>query len=160
MSETPERYECEQLVIDGWKAIGYIPEDMDNDMLHDTFWFHMKQFTSHKFVSPNGNLRHYSITLTYSTPRTKQDLLDTCRKVLLSRSVQPEFYEWCLEKTKKGVDHIHIYLTTKMYVRARDILRFNDKQRIQIDSLRGIAISKWRNYIAKEGTPLTELPEQ
>lgn len=150
--------EVRDLVVEGWKAIGFVEDDYDATD-EAIFWLLHGQFCKWRPPKQADSVKHYAITLTTSGKRDVSHLKDTLKKILTSKSIAPEHFEWCIEDTKAGMPHIHAYIKTNNYVRARDVLRFNSGDRVDVKIIKGLAIPKWTNYIAKEEVPRTELPE-
>lgn len=150
--------EVRDIVLKGWKAVGFVGEDEYDSIDEVTVWILMGRFMKWKpkFSNPDS-MRHYAITLTVRD-RTEEELMKTVRRLLSSKSIAPNYFEWCLEDTKAGLPHAHLYIKTPNYIRARDVLRFNDNERVDVKILKGLAINKWLNYIAKEEVPRTEIP--
>lgn len=148
-------------MVDSWVAIGYIEPDVSQIYKDDEglFWERFRAFKNWKPHLPTLGQRHYAITLTLTSKRSEDDLLKSVRRVLTSKCVVDDTseFQWCRELTKVGMPHVHIYLKTPLYVRARDILRMNDCDRVDVKTIKGIEINKWLNYIAKDMVPYTSI---
>ena len=96
----------------------------------------------------NNAFHHYALTLTMTTP--DQEVLQArLHKIKTSKLISPVIFEYCIEHPDDNV-HAHVYLKTDRYIYARDILRMNDKDRVDVKKLKGLDIAKWQNYMRKD----------
>lgn len=115
-----------------------------------------------KMLAKPPSLRKYAITLTTEPlpkkPSKKylQDRQEALTKVVYtvstSKLVDPSRFDYSFEHPDTNL-HCHIYLETSKYIKARDILRMNKGNRVDVKLLKGVEAAKWLNYIAKETQP-------
>lgn len=109
------------------------------------------------------SVRKYAITLTTKpAPKgvSKSHLADRSANfskliysICKSKLVAPLTFSYSLEHPDTNL-HAHIYLETQQYIKARDILRMNQGNRVDVKLLKGLEVPKWLNYIAKDVKPI------
>lgn len=95
---------------------------------------------------------HYEITLT--TTRDKEQLENVVKKILKRRSLGIIAYKYCVEYTKEGMPHIHMYVVSSKYIRAAIILKMNKGDRVEVSKVR--SKEGYNKYVMKESDEIYE----